>query len=171
MEKLIQSKERGYALLVAIFAISIFSILILTARAHWETEIRRDLEAELIFRGRQYVSAIERFIKKNNNLYPQDLEILYEKKFIRKSFPDPMTESGTWNIVMQPFRAGSKQLLIVVEKFVPKMLGRARIIGVCSTSTGESYREYRKKKQYHEWAFYLGEKVDEEMPKLEFVDH
>ena len=165
------SSEKGYALLVAIFATSIFSILILTARAHWETEIRRDLEAELIFRGRQYVNAIERFVKKNNNLFPQSLEVLYDKKFIRRSFPDPMTESGTWNLVMRPFKAGSKQLLIVAEAFVPKMLARARIIGVSSTSTGESYREYRKKKQYHEWAFYLGEKVEEEMPKLEFITH
>ncbi len=65
MEKKRQSKEKGYSLLVAIFAVTIFSILILTARAHWETEIRRDLEAELIFRGRQYVIAIEKYMKKN----------------------------------------------------------------------------------------------------------
>jgi hypothetical protein len=81
-----------------------------------------------------------------------------------------MTESGTWNIVMRPIKAGSKQILIVAEEFVPKMLVSARIIGVCSTSTGESYREYREKKQYHEWAFYLGEKVEEEMPELKFIN-
>lgn len=170
MEKKRPSKEKGYSLLVAIFAVTIFSILILTARAHWETEIRRDLEAELIFRGRQYVIAIEKYVKKNNNLFPPNLDVLFEKKFIRKLYPDPMSESGIWNIVMQSSRAGSKKLLIVPEEFVSKMLAQARIIGVSSTSTAESYQEYRKKRQYHEWAFYLGEKPEDEMPKLEFVN-
>jgi hypothetical protein len=71
---------------------------------------------------------------------------------------------------MQPHRGGSKKLLIVPEELVAKMLNRARIIGVCSTSMGESYREYRKKKQYHEWAFYVGEKIEEEMPNLEYIN-
>lgn len=156
-------------MLAAIFAVTIFSILALAARAHWETETRRDLEEELIFRAGQYVTAIENHIKKNNNRYPQNLDILVEKKFLRKRYPDPMTESGSWNVVMQSVQTGSKKLLVVPEEYVEKMLNRARIIGVCSTSRGESYREYRKKKQYHEWAFYVGEKVEEEMPKLEYL--
>ena len=165
----IKNNEKGYSLLAAIFAVTVFSILALAARAHWETEIRRDLEEELIFRAGQYVQAIESYIKKNNNQYPQSLDILVEKRFMRKRFPDPMSESGTWNIVMQSIQSGSKKLWVVPEEYVEKMLNRARIIGVCSSSRSESYREYRKKKQYHEWAIYLGEKVEEEMPKIEFL--
>ena len=163
------NNNRGYSLLAAILALTIFSILAMAARAHWETEIRRDLEEELIFRAGQYVLAIENYVRQNNNQYPRNLDILVEKKLIRKRYTDPLSESGTWHIVMQSIRAGSKQLMVVPEEYIDKLLDRARIIGVCSTSRAESYREYRKKKQYHEWAFYLGEKVEEEMPRIEYL--
>lgn len=159
----------GYALLLAILAITILTILLLAARSLWETEIRRDLEEELIFRAGQYVDAIVKHIKKNNNQYPENLEILYEKNYIRKQYKDPMSDSGTWNVVMQPSTAGSKKLFVVAPAYVPKMRTQARIIGVSSTSRADSFQVYRGKKQYHEWAFYLGEKVEEDMPPLEFI--
>lgn len=165
-----KSNNQGYALLLAIIAITIFSIFLLAARELWETEISRDLEEELIFRARQYVQAIQKFMKKNNNLYPQDLDILYEKKFLRKRYDDPMSEEGRWNVVMQPTTPGKKTLLIVPEEMVSNYVRRARIIGVSSTSTAESFLEYRKKKNYHEWAFYLGEKVETDMPELKFIN-
>jgi hypothetical protein len=51
--------REGYALLAAIIAINLFAIFVLKAHAVWETELQRDLEEELIFRGRQYVTAID----------------------------------------------------------------------------------------------------------------
>ena len=163
------SSNSGYALLAAVIAVAIFSVLILAARNMWETEIRRDLEEELIFRARQYVTAIELYKKKNTNLHPQNLEVLLEKKFIRKLFKDPMTESGVWNVVMRGGRGGKSALLIVPEELVPQYISRAMIIGVCSTSPEEGFREYRKKKKYNEWAIYLGEQVDKDMPELKYV--
>jgi len=170
MFRISRSKDQGYALLFAILAVTIFSIFLLAARELWETEITRDLENELIFRARQYVQAIQQFMKKNNNLFPQNLDILYEKKFLRKRYKDPLSEEGRWNVVMQPSTPGKKMLLIVPEELVGNHLNKARIIGVSSTSTAESFREYRKKKNYHEWAFYLGEKVESDMPELKFID-
>ena len=84
--------KRGYVLLTAIIAINIFAILAMAARSMWETEIQLDLEAELLFRARQYKTAIEMYTKKNLNLSPQNLEILHEKKFLRKLFKDPMCD-------------------------------------------------------------------------------
>jgi len=161
----------GYVLLTAVIAVNIFAILILKARTMWETGIRRDLEQELVFRGKQYVTAIEMYKKKHTNLPPRDLDILYEEKFLRKRFKDPMTESGTWNIVMRGGKAGARStLLIVPEELVPQYINRAMIVGVCSTSPEEGFLEYRKKKKYNEWAFYLGEQVNKEMPELKYVD-
>jgi hypothetical protein len=161
--------NRGYALLVAIFAVTVFAVMILAARGLWETEIRRELEAELVFRARQYVAAIERFNQTNNNLSPPNLDILLEKKLIRKLYPDPISEDGSWNAVMQPLSGGEKKLLIVPLEIIPKLRTRARLVGVCSTSPAEGYREYRSKKSYQEWAFYVGEDPDTDMPELEFV--
>jgi hypothetical protein len=164
-------ENKGYALLTAVLAVSIFSVMILKARTMWETEIQRDLEQELMFRARQYVTAIRMFRKKNPNMFPQSLDELFEKKCLRKRFLDPMTEEGTWNVVMRSGLPGKnkKALLVVPEDMLPEYVRKASIIGVCSSSCEEGFMVYRKKKKYCEWAFYLGEQPDKEMPELKFV--
>ncbi|MCP5049947.1 MAG: hypothetical protein GY940_22460 [bacterium] len=169
MKKKKWASNSGYALLAAIIAVNIFAIFIFKAKAMWETEIQRDLEQELIFRGRQYVTAIEAFKKKNANANLKTLEELHEKKFLRKLYTDPMTESGEWNLVMRDGRAGKKGLLVVPPEMIEQYITRATIIGVCSSSPGDGFYQYRKKKKYFEWAFYLGEKPDKEMPELKYV--
>jgi len=166
-----QRKKAGYALIVVIIAVSIFTVFLMMARSMWETEIQRDLEEELIFRGRQYVRAIDLYMKKHVNVYPPNLEILYEEKFLRKNYREPMSVSGKWNLVMQPaFGATAGQaLLIVSEDIFLQYTQRAVIVGVCSVSEEEGFREYRKKKKYCEWAFYLGEDPAKDMPQLIFA--
>lgn len=166
-------KHNGYMLLVAIIAIHIFAILLLIARSIWETEVKRDLEDELIFRGRQYVTAIELFQKKNNGLPPRNLEILYEKNFLRRQFTDPMSESGEWNVLVSSGRAGDKTLIIVPPELTKSEdiinainIPTAKIVGVCSSSCDEGFKEYRKKKKYCDWAFYVGDNQEEELPPL-----
>lgn len=164
------SNSKGLALLAAIIAINIFVIFMLVARTLWETEINRDLEEELIFRAGQYVNAIEMYRKKNNNLSPKNFKVLIEKKFLRKLYKDPVSETGEWDLVMQSTSRPDKSLLIIPKDFVPKYINIARIIGVISTSNEESFREYRKKKRYNEWAFYVGENKNKEMPELKFIN-
>lgn len=163
------SGNKGYALLAAILAINIFAILSLMSHALWETEIQRDLEEEMIFRARQYVMAIDLYKKKNRNLAPKSLEMLYDKKFLRQLYPDPKSADGEWNLVMRSTRRGSKNLLIVRPDLLAKYLDKAQLIGVCSTSVLEGFRVYRGKKNYFEWAIYSGENIKKKMPKLIFV--
>lgn len=164
-------KNKGYALLTAVLAVAIFSVMIFKARAMWETEIQRDMEQELLFRARQYVIAIRMFRKKNPNMFPQSLDELFEKKCLRKRFLDPMTKEGIWNVVMRSGVPGKDKnaLLVVPEDMLPGYVRTASIIGVCSSSCEEGFKIYRKKKKYCEWAVYLGEKPDKEMPELKFV--
>lgn len=165
------STKAGYALLTAIVAVNIFAILVVKARVMWERELQRDLEQELIFRARQYVTAINLYMKKNANVMPKNLDELLEKKFLRRRFPDPMTLEGNWNLVMRQGqgRGGKNVLLIVPEEMLDQYRGKAMLIGVCSTSPDEGYIEYRKKKKYNEWAIYVGEQPDKEMPELKYV--
>jgi hypothetical protein len=164
-------ENKGYALLTAVLAVCIFAVMITKARTVWETEIRRDLEQELIFRGRQYVIAIENFRKKNPNMFPQTLDELFEKKCLRKRFLDPMTKEGKWNVVMRSGIPGEDKnsLLVVPEDMLSQYVQQASIMGVCSASCEEGFLVYRKKKKYCEWAFYLGEQPDKDMPELKFV--
>ncbi len=167
--KKLLSNNSGYALLAAIFAINIFAILAFKAANMWETALQRDLEQELLFRARQYVVAIDQYKKKNANVKPKSLDELFEKKFLRKRYKDPMTGEETWNIVMREGRAGKKGLLIVPEEMLAEYSGKAVMVGVCSTSHEEGFLEYRKKKKYFEWAVYLGEKIEKDMPELKYV--
>ena len=162
-------KNNGYALLIAIVAINVLTILLLAARTLWETEIRRELEEELIFRARQYVQAIEMYKKKNSNLDPKDFKILVEKKFLRKLYQDPLSKTGKWDVVLQPKFSGNKTLMVVPEEMVAQYLYQARIVGVISTCPEESFKVYRKKTKYNEWAFYVGEDEEKDMPQLKFV--
>jgi hypothetical protein len=161
--------KSGYALLAAIIAVNLFAILILKARDMWETVMQRDLEQELLFRANQYMTAIEFYRKKNANIPLKNLDELVEKKFLRKLYPDPMTEDGVWNLVMRDGRAGKKGLLIVPEEMLEQYIGKAMIVGVCSNSPDEGFLEYRKKKRYNEWAVYAGQQIEKEMPELKYV--
>lgn len=163
------NRRKGYALLLAIAAVNVFAIMALMARSMWETEIQRDLEEELLFRARQYKTAIELYVKKNNNLYPLNFNDLYEKNFLRKLYKDPMNEEAKWNIVMIGALDGRGDLLIVPEDMLAQYINTSRIVGVCSTVEKEGFKVYRGKKKYSEWAVYVGEQPDKEMPKLKFV--
>jgi type II secretory pathway pseudopilin PulG len=158
---------RGYLLLSVMIGVLILTVFLLMAVPLWETEIRREREEELIFRARQYVRAIEMYTRKHNNLSPQNFEILVLEKFLRKLYKDPMTAQGRWDAVLQS--VGAKKLLIVPAEQMGRFLSRGILVGVCSTSPDSGFREYRGRKKYNEWAFYVGEKEDEEMPELEYT--
>jgi type II secretory pathway pseudopilin PulG len=91
----------GYALLILLFAVTVMSFGLTVALPVWETQMQRENEAELIFRGNQYVEAIRIFQLKKPGTFPKDLEVLTEEKCLRRPFRDPMTEDGVWNIVLQ----------------------------------------------------------------------
>jgi len=67
----------------------------------WQHIMKREREEELIWRGKQYVQAIKLYQNKHPGAYPPKLDILVEQKFLRKLFPDPMTEDGEWKLLRQ----------------------------------------------------------------------
>jgi len=160
--------RRGYAMIALMVAIAILTVFLLMAVPLWQTTLQREAEEELVFRGRQYVNAIGFYLKEHNNLYPQNLEILHLEKFLRQLYKDPMTAAGDWDMVFQDSAAGAARLLVVPAGQARAYFGRAVLVGVCSTSPETGFREYRGKKKYNEWAFYLGGKESEDMPELQY---
>ena len=72
-------------------AIGIMSILMSVAMPAWRTLAKREKEAELLFRGQQYMRAIDLYQRRFPGGYPTDLELLVEERFLRRLYPDPMT--------------------------------------------------------------------------------
>ncbi len=99
-------RQKGYTLLILLFAVSILSVGLIVAVPVWQTQIQREKEEELIFRGNQYVEAIRLYQLKKPGTFPSTLEELVEEKCLRRLYKDPMTSHGEWNIIL-PYQRGA----------------------------------------------------------------
>ncbi|MBC7348382.1 MAG: type II secretion system protein [Candidatus Aminicenantes bacterium] len=134
-----------------------------------ETQLRREKEEELIFRGRQYQEAIRLYQQKKPGTYPSSLEELVKEKCLRRIYPDPMSENGRWHLLLLPsmtkagrgsVRAGETQaaekLLVVPEENLKK-IRNPQIVGVVSSSRQKSIKIYQEEEYYNKWLFYYGQ--------------
>ncbi len=122
--------------------ITIMGILLMKGIPAISTEVRREQEAELIFRGESLAKGIRIFAAKSGR-YPSDLAELEKvrPRIIRKIYKDPMTESGEWDFIyaVQPGASGDTRSL--------------PIVGVKSKSQLDSFKIYNQKTIYSDWAF------------------
>ena len=94
--------ESGYILFGITIALVILGISLVAAVPLWQKAVQREREQELIFRGYQYMQAIERYQRKYPGAYPPNIEVLVEQKFLRKAYKDPMGgEKGEWSVLRQ----------------------------------------------------------------------
>jgi type II secretory pathway pseudopilin PulG len=97
-----RAAEAGYNMVMLIVAITVLSILVAAMLPLMSTEIRREKEEELVFRGFQYAEAIRIFHQRYQR-YPNKLDELLEVKprCIRQLWTDPMTKDGKWGLIFQ----------------------------------------------------------------------
>ena len=99
-----QNRESGYAMAALLVAIAVLAIAMTVAMPAWRQAGQREKEEELIFRGRQYVRAIQLYQRKYAATYPADVDILVKQKFLRKKYKDPMVADGEFdNVAEQAF--------------------------------------------------------------------
>ncbi|HXQ26024.1 MAG TPA: hypothetical protein VN822_06425 [Candidatus Acidoferrales bacterium] len=98
------SRESGSAYLIALFMAVVLVISSQAAMKNLLTEGRRQREADTIWRGNQYVLAIQRYFRKTGH-YPQNLDDLKnglpELHFLRlAAYKDPMNKGdGSWRMI------------------------------------------------------------------------
>ena len=163
------------ALLVAL---SVLAVMLTVAMPVWKTAVKREKEAELIWRGQQYARAVQLFQRKYANAFPPNLDILLNERFLRKKYKDPMTKDGEFQLIPAsgqgapgaPGGPGAPGAPGAVGT-VPQQGQRGRpasgldggsrgpagaqggILGVVSKSTESSVRLYLGRSKYNEWAF------------------
>jgi type II secretory pathway pseudopilin PulG len=94
--------DSGYILFGITILLVILGISLVAAVPLWQKAVLREREQELIFRGYQYMQAIERYQRKYPGAYPPNVDVLVEEKFLRKAYKDPMGgEKGEWTILRQ----------------------------------------------------------------------
>ena len=74
------------ALLVAL---AVMAVLMSVALPVWRHEAQREKEAELVFRGQQYIRAIRLFQMKTQTL-PTSVDLLVQGHYLRKKYKDPI---------------------------------------------------------------------------------
>jgi type II secretory pathway pseudopilin PulG len=83
--------DRGYAMAALLVGLSIMGVLMSMALPVWSHFTKREREAELIWRGQQYARAIMLFQRKFANTFPPSIDVLVERRFLRKKYKDPIT--------------------------------------------------------------------------------
>jgi len=180
------NRPSGYVLIMLLFVVTAMGIGLLVAVPVWQTQIQREREQELIFRGKQYVEAVRVFQIKKPGTFPKTLEDLVEEKCLRRPFRDPMNPDGDWNIILLPeggpggaIRRGpdgnpiqtgggtrrgrgqgqgfAVQSILVAPKSALSSIRNAQILGVVSSSTKKSFRTYNDEESYDRWLFFYGQ--------------
>jgi hypothetical protein len=100
----LKSGERGYALLLVVFLVTILLISTMVIAPNILTEGRREKEKEMIWRGKQYTRGVKLYYRKLGR-FPTSINDLTKPKigtirFMRQAYKDPMNkEDGAWRLI------------------------------------------------------------------------
>ena len=153
------SAQSGFSLLFVLFAIVLVGLSMMGANKQWTTMMKREREAELLFRGDQYRRAIGSYTFPGSGgarQYPPRVDDLIKdprnsKRHLRTAYTDPITGG--------PFYA------------VPCQGDTNRFKGVYSSSDAltlkhdnfpSQYEQFRSAATYREWIFQYEESAQQQ---------
>jgi len=142
-------------------AVFVLSLGFLIALPVWQTELQREKEEELIFRGKQYAEAVRIYVQKNPGRFPSSLKELLDKKCIRRLYKDPFGPEGQWNVILTSGRAATggqtaQEVIVAPERVLPA-IKNPQILGVVSSSTAKSVKIYNDQESHDKWLFFFGQ--------------
>lgn len=159
------TQKKGYILLILLFSVFVLGIGLTVAFPVLETQLQREKEEELIFRGRQYAEAVRRYVAENPGKYPRSLDEILEGRFLRKPFTDPMTPHGSWNVILVLDTAeggggNPPQKVLVAPESSLSSIQNPKILGVASMSPSRSIKILDEQTRYDKWLFFYGKDPD-----------
>lgn len=145
-------RNSGFSYMGVLLLTAVTGVALTGASQIWSTVVKRELEAELLYRGDQIRRAIESYYTttagQTQGSYPRQFkDLLRDPRFpgvrrhLRKPFLDPFTGETEWGIVRDT---------------------TGRIKGVYSRHSGkpmktgnfpEEYEKFEKAKTYKDWQF------------------
>ncbi len=100
----VHHSERGYALLMVVFLVTLLLISVVAVAPNILTEGKREKEKEMVWRGKQYARGVKLYYRKMGR-FPTTLDDLTKPKtgslrFMRQAYKDPMNkEDGAWRLI------------------------------------------------------------------------
>jgi Tfp pilus assembly protein PilX len=99
-----RKKQRGYAILLVLFFVTLVVLATISVAPNILTQGRREKEAEMIWRGKQYARGIKLYYRKTGK-FPASMDDLTKPKlgslrFMRQAYKDPMNpKDGEWRLI------------------------------------------------------------------------
>ena len=105
------SAERGHLMVGLVAAVAILLILSVVAEQVWQDVLRRDLEAEMIFRAQDLVRALKLYRQDHAGQLPLALKDLMEpgnggRYYLRRLWKDPLVKDGKWGLLFATPQGG-----------------------------------------------------------------
>lgn len=105
-------KQAGVTYIGLLLAIVLIGIATAALTPMWSTMVRREKEAELLFRLGEFRRGIVAY-RRDHGRYPERLKDLLEDKtqlqvrrYLRRIYPDPMTGEADWKLEFIVDKAG-----------------------------------------------------------------
>ena len=98
------TNDRGFALAALMIFMMALSILMAVAVPAYRMQAQRELEEELIFRGQEYVRAIQKY-QRRFGIYPPSIDALMETnglRFLRRQYTDPISGESFRLLTINP---------------------------------------------------------------------
>jgi hypothetical protein len=99
-----EGAQQGFLMAGLIALIAIMMIFSLLTYQAWDDIVRRDNEAEMMFRARDFVRAIQRYRVDHGGAGPMELKLLLEpgprgQYYLRRMYKDPLVRNGKWGLL------------------------------------------------------------------------
>ncbi|HWK09793.1 MAG TPA: hypothetical protein VNR64_07075 [Vicinamibacterales bacterium] len=147
-----RTSEAGYAMAALLVALAVMAVLMSVALPVWKHDARRAKEAELIWRGQQYVRAIRLYMARTGSL-PPSVDVLVTGRYLRKKYKDPITNDDFQVLGAGGMAPGQAGRSAQPQPSVPQGPAVGAVMGVVSKSKDESIRLYLGRNHYNEWTF------------------
>ncbi|HTZ32960.1 MAG TPA: hypothetical protein VMH31_10915 [Methylomirabilota bacterium] len=98
-----KADESGYAIVIVMFFLALLVILAAKAAPTVLSEVQREKEADMVWKGEQYARGVKLYYVKTKK-FPTSLEDLTTNKtgirFMRQAYKDPMNKvDGSWRLI------------------------------------------------------------------------
>ncbi|WP_428423382.1 type II secretion system protein [Methylibium sp.] len=117
----LRPRAAGFSYVGVMFLVALLGITSAVASTLWSVVAQRERERELLFIGRQYRAALERYAAGAPLVAPagglggappaaptsleqllRDPRVPFTRRFLRQLYPDPMTGKAEWGLVLTP---------------------------------------------------------------------
>lgn len=167
-----QDGQRGYAMAALLVAVAVMAVLMSAAMPVWRHQAQREKEAELVFRGEQWVKGLALWQRKNGpGTRPPSLDALVQERMVRRKWKDPITGEDFLPVFLGQqagqVPGGGRGAAPPGGRGAPPSPPRRAVgqpaaqpggagggvMGVRSSSTETSIRVYQGQTRYDQWPF------------------